>query len=79
MRLLSKEELLPFFILVMLKGLVGYVFTIKHRIEGVGEFREHTLELGYSLFKLRVLMMTVSLDVIIMEELVKYLFKMVFI
>ena len=39
MRLLSEEELLPFFILVMLKGLVGYVLTIKHRIEGVGEFR----------------------------------------
>jgi len=38
-RLLSKEELLPFFILVMLNGLVGYFFTIKHRIKGVGEFR----------------------------------------
>ncbi len=48
-------------------------------MECVSEFREYTLELGYSLFKLKVLIMAVRLDVISVKELVKYLFKMVLI
>jgi hypothetical protein len=72
-------RLIAFFHLNNVKGAVGYIFTIKHKMECVSELREHTLEPGYSLFKLKVLIMAVRLDVISMKELVKYLFKMVLI